>query len=108
LGPKAWLRGAVAGLLPEAVLRRPKRPFAPPVHLWHAALQRAYGWMLPGGMLVGMGVLRRGAARRLAEAPFPPGGGSPLSFKALVLEAWCRTTLEGPAPPDMPDMTGML
>jgi len=91
LGPKAWLRGAVAELLPEAVLRRPKRPFTPPVHRWHAALQRAYGRMLPDGTLVSMGVLRREAAERLAAAPFPPEGGSPLSFKALVLEAWCRT-----------------
>jgi asparagine synthase (glutamine-hydrolysing) len=93
LEPKAWLREAAARLLPETVIRRPKRPFSPPLHRWHAALLDAYGWMLPDGMLVGMGVLRRDAAARLATAAFPPEGGSPLSFKALVLEAWCRTML---------------
>lgn len=93
LTPKEWLRGAVASLLPGVVLRRPKRPFAPPVHQWHAALQQAYGWMLPDGMLVSVGALRQEAATRLAVAPFPPSGGSPLSFKALVLEAWFRTAL---------------
>jgi asparagine synthase (glutamine-hydrolysing) len=99
LDPKAWLRGAVAGLLPETVLSRQKRPFTPPMHRWHAALRQAYGWMLPDGMLVSIGVLRREAAARLAAAPFPPNGGSPLSFKALVLEAWCRTTLGEPGIP---------
>lgn len=97
LAPKAWLRAAVARLFPEVDADRPKRPFSPPLARWHAALLRAYGWMLPGGMLVEHGVLRGDAARRLSTAEFPAGGGSPLSFKALVLEAWCRTTLDGGA-----------
>jgi asparagine synthase (glutamine-hydrolysing) len=90
LPPKAWLRGAVEGLLPEWVLRRPKRGFAPPVGEWHRALFAAYGDSLRGGHLVQSGVLNPGAAGTLARGPFPEGLTSPLSFKALVLEQWCR------------------
>ncbi|HEX8292056.1 MAG TPA: asparagine synthase-related protein, partial [Pyrinomonadaceae bacterium] len=90
LPPKAWLRRAVEGLLPEWVLRRPKRGFAPPVGEWHRALFAAYGESLRGGHLVQSGVLNPGAAGVLARGPFPEGLTSPLSFKALVLEQWCR------------------
>ncbi|HYP54398.1 MAG TPA: asparagine synthase-related protein, partial [Pyrinomonadaceae bacterium] len=38
LPAKTWLREAVRGVLPEWVLNRPKRGFAPPVAEWHAAL----------------------------------------------------------------------
>jgi asparagine synthase (glutamine-hydrolysing) len=90
LPPKEWLKRAVEGLLPEWVLRRPKRGFAPPVGEWHQALFAAHGWSLRGGHLVQSGVLNRESAELLARGPFPTGLTSPLSFKALVLEQWCR------------------
>jgi asparagine synthase (glutamine-hydrolysing) len=90
LPPKAWLKGAVEGLLPEWVLNRPKRGFAPPVGEWHRALFDAYGETLRGGHLVRSGVLKPEGADTLARGPFPEGLTSPLSFKALVLEQWCR------------------
>ena len=90
LPPKAWLRGAVEGLLPEWVLRRPKRGFAPPAGEWHRALFAAYGESLRAGYLVQSGVLNPEGADLLARGPFPAGLTSPLSFKALVLEQWCR------------------
>jgi asparagine synthase (glutamine-hydrolysing) len=90
LPPKEWLRRAAEGLLPEWVLRRPKRGFAPPVGEWHAALFAAHGDSLRGGYLVESGVLKHECARLLARGPFPSGLTSPLSFKALVLEQWCR------------------
>lgn len=90
LPPKSWLKGALAGLLPEWVLNRPKRGFAPPVHAWHRALFGAYGATLADGFLVNSGILTREAALTLAQGPFPWGGVTPLSFKALVLETWCR------------------
>jgi asparagine synthase (glutamine-hydrolysing) len=90
LAPKAWLRGAAEGLLPEWVLSRPKRGFAPPVGEWHQALFAAHGSSLGGGHLVESGVLDPDAAALLARGPFPEGLTSPLSFKALVLEQWCR------------------
>ncbi|MCA1614741.1 MAG: asparagine synthase (glutamine-hydrolyzing) [Acidobacteria bacterium] len=90
LPPKAWLKSAVEGLLPEWVLKRPKRGFAPPVGEWHRALFDAYGDSLRGGYLVQSGVLNTEGAGVLARGPFPEGLTSPLSFKALVLEQWCR------------------
>ncbi|HEX2051105.1 MAG TPA: asparagine synthase (glutamine-hydrolyzing) [Actinomycetota bacterium] len=102
--PKAWLREAVRDLLPDGVLARKKRPFLPPVRAWHRALFDAYGPWLADGYLVGNGILRPAAARSLAAGAFPDGAGSPLSFKALVLELWCRTfasasTQQGSAAP---------
>ncbi|HEY0173610.1 MAG TPA: asparagine synthase (glutamine-hydrolyzing) [Pyrinomonadaceae bacterium] len=90
LAPKAWLKSAVEGLLPEWVLSRPKRGFAPPVGEWHRELFAAHGASLRGGHLVRSGVLRPESADMLARGPFPEGLTSPLSFKALVLEQWCR------------------
>jgi len=90
LPPKEWLKRAAEGLLPEWVLKRPKRGFAPPVGEWHAALFAAHGDALRGGYLVQSGVLKRVGADLLARGPFPEGLTSPLSFKALVLEHWCR------------------
>ncbi|NDD62538.1 MAG: asparagine synthase (glutamine-hydrolyzing) [Acidobacteria bacterium] len=94
LAPKCWLRAALEGILPSAVLARPKRGFTPPVRTWHKALFRHYGDRLRGGVLVARGVLDPAAAIDLAKGPFPLGLTAPLSFKALVLEEWCRNFLE--------------
>lgn len=101
-GPKSWLRDAVRDLLPDGVLARKKRPFLPPVRAWHRALFDAYGGLLEDGYLVGNGVLRAEAARSLAAGAFPDDAGSTLSFKALVLETWCRTFASSPTPPPSP------
>lgn len=90
LVPKAWLKDAAASLLPAWVLNRPKRGFEPPRHLWHQAIFATYGHELRDGYLVSEGILTAAAANLLAIGPFPTGAGSPLSFKALVLELWCR------------------
>jgi asparagine synthase (glutamine-hydrolysing) len=90
LPPKHWLRQAVKDVLPEWVLNRPKRGFAPPTRQWHDALFAAYGESLRDGYLVQSDVLNRESAARLAEGEFPLEATSPLSFKALVLEQWCR------------------
>lgn len=89
--PKAWLREAFSGLLPEAIVERKKQPFEAPLRDWHRKLFDAYGDLLANGYLVELGVLRPEAARYLAAGWFPEGAGSTLSFKALVLELWCRT-----------------
>jgi asparagine synthase (glutamine-hydrolysing) len=49
-----------------------------------------YGGELEDGYLVRAEILRRDRARSLAFGPFPLEAGVPLSFKALVLELWCR------------------
>jgi asparagine synthase (glutamine-hydrolysing) len=101
LPPKAWLKSAVEGLLPDWVLRRPKRGFAPPVGEWHQALFDAHGDALRDGHLVQSGILNQDGADLLARGSFPEGLTSPLSFKALVLEQWCRQmSAEAYAPVD--------
>jgi asparagine synthase (glutamine-hydrolysing) len=98
LPAKTWLKRAVEGVLPDWVLNRPKRGFAPPVAEWHAALFAAHGDSLRDGYLVQSGVLSRDSAAQLARGAFPPEQTSPLSFKALVLEQWCRRmSVEAPA-----------
>ncbi|MEK6279307.1 MAG: asparagine synthase (glutamine-hydrolyzing) [Acidobacteriota bacterium] len=90
LPPKEWLRQAITGLVPNRVLNRPKRGFAPPVAEWHEAIFAVHGPSLRDGYLSQVGVLRNESADRLANGPFPAGLTSPVSFKALVLEHWCR------------------
>ena len=90
LPPKAWLREAVADLLPDWVRNRPKRGFTPPVRKWYRALFAAYGEQLIDGALVRAGILDPRAARELARGDHPLGVTAPLSFKALVLELWLR------------------
>jgi asparagine synthase (glutamine-hydrolysing) len=90
LPAKSWLKEAVKDVLPAAVIERPKRGFAPPVREWHDALFNAYGDSLRDGYLTANGVLSRESGARLAAGEFPAAATSPLSFKALVLEQWCR------------------
>lgn len=90
LPPKAWLRAALKDVLPEWVINRPKRGFTPPIREWHQAVFSAHGAELDDGILVRSGVLRASAGRMLAKGPFPAGAGSPMSFKALTLELWCK------------------
>ena len=90
LPPKSWLKDAVKDILPDWVMNRPKQGFRPPVKEWHRALFTRYGSLLEDGFLTQAGVLTRQSARAFAQGPFPPGAIVPLSFKALVLELWCR------------------
>ncbi len=90
LPPKHWLKEAAKGILPDWVLNRPKRGFAPPTREWHDALFAAYGESLDNGFLVEAGVLKPESGRLLAKGDFPTQAVCPLSFKALVLEQWCR------------------
>ena len=88
--PKAWLKGAIKDLLPEHVINRRKRGFSPPMMEWHQSLFAAYGQSLRDGYLVEHEVLSPESAHNLSLGPFPPTAITPLSFKALVLEQWCR------------------
>lgn len=90
LPAKAWLREAVRGVVPDWVLSRPKRGFAPPVAEWHAALFATHGESLRDGYLAQTGVLSLESAARFASGTHPPGLSGMMSFKALVLEQWCR------------------
>lgn len=90
LPPKAWLKESLRGLLPDWVMRRPKRGFTPPVRVWQEALFAAYGAQLANGYLVQTGVLTPQSAAAISIGNSTRDTGIPLSFKALVLEMWCR------------------
>ncbi len=90
LPPKERLIAALSDIVPREISGRRKRGFEPPVFEWHRALFEAYGDTLVDGFLVQTGVLQPEAAREYASGPSPPGISTPMSFKALVLELWCR------------------
>ena len=93
LPPKHWLKAAVKDIVPEWVTNRPKRGFAPPTRDWHDAIFAAHGDTLRDGYLVQSGILSDAAGANLARGEFPAAAVCPLSFKALVLEQWCRQML---------------
>ncbi len=88
--PKSWLKAAISDLLPDWVMSRPKRGFSPPVMEWHREIFKVHGANLADGYLQQHGVLNPESAQRLAQGEFPQNAITPLSFKALVLEMWCR------------------
>ncbi|HEU4796165.1 MAG TPA: asparagine synthase (glutamine-hydrolyzing), partial [Pyrinomonadaceae bacterium] len=88
--PKAWFKAALKEVLPEVVINRRKRGFSPPVMEWHRGLFAAYGESLRDGYLTQHSVLNKASAAHLASGHFPTDNITPLSFKALVLEQWCR------------------
>lgn len=92
--PKAWLKAAIADLLPENVINRRKRGFSPPVMEWHRALFATHGASLRDGYLLGSSVLTETSAHHLSSGHFPSDNVTPMSFKALVLEQWCRRMVE--------------
>jgi asparagine synthase (glutamine-hydrolysing) len=88
--PKAWFKAALKDVLPESVINRPKRGFSPPVMEWHRALFAAHGASVRDGYLRQHSVLSEQGAQHLASGHFPTDNITPMSFKALVLEQWCR------------------
>jgi asparagine synthase (glutamine-hydrolysing) len=98
LAPKAWLHDAVKDVVPEFVLRRPKRGFTPPWRQWAHARARHYNGQLANGYLVGNSILNpasaAGLANRLDVSPW--GVPSSLPDYALSLELWC-TVMESSA-----------
>src|SRR4029078_5825228 len=88
--PKAWFKEALKDLLPDDVVNRPKRGFSLPVMEWHRALFAEHGSSLRDGYLVQHDVLAAESAQTLARGEFPSSAITPLSYKALVLEQWCR------------------
>jgi asparagine synthase (glutamine-hydrolysing) len=90
---KTWFREAIGDVLPGWVATGPKRGFSPPVMEWQRALFSKYGKNLIDGYLCQHQVLERDCATKLSSGPFPAEATTPLSFKALVLEQWCRQML---------------
>ena len=100
LGPKRWLRDAVAGLVPEFVLKRPKRGFSPPWRIWARSLSEAYGHDLRDGFLVQEGVFSKAGAASAADNISPGAFGVHRisSERAVLLELWCRAMRDAAKP----------
>lgn len=86
LAPKAWLREAVADLLPPAILHRPKRGFQPPAD-WRPRLIRKYGHLLNDGELATSALFDNALLSRFAA---PDRRLMPLAFPLITLEVWSR------------------
>ena len=71
LPPKAWLREAMKGDLPEKVIQRRKQGFQAPMRDWYGPLFARHGRLLEGGALVDLGccVPRRRAPSRRGLTP---------------------------------------
>lgn len=85
---KHWLKESVRDLLPDSVLNRPKRGFAPPVPRWQAALREKFGEQLREGHLVSQGILDPRFASRLAVHEIDNAAESIVSRLAIGLELW--------------------
>jgi asparagine synthase (glutamine-hydrolysing) len=88
--PKAWLRAALARIVPDFVFRRPKRGFTPPWREWTVAIFNRYGRDLPDGELVRCGLLDRKAAIGLSNGLAAGSVPRPLAWQTMVLEQWAR------------------
>jgi asparagine synthase (glutamine-hydrolysing) len=94
LGPKAWLREAMKGVLPDEVLSRPKAGFQPPVQQWLSGVIKKYGETLRGGHLVEAGIIGREKVDQLLTQTITQGWhGLFLTYKLVLLETWCRRVL---------------
>jgi asparagine synthase (glutamine-hydrolysing) len=89
LSQKAWLRAALKGIVPDAVLARPKAGFQPPVREWLLGVVARYASILMQGHLVQTGIL---AAENLdyicKELPHKNYTGLFLTYKLVLLELW--------------------
>jgi asparagine synthase (glutamine-hydrolysing) len=90
LEPKELLRRALAGKVPEWVMRRPKKYFAPPYAEWNAELKRHFASLLIDGFLVQNEIIKPEIALLVAQ----PESIQFLQYywfhKLLTLEIWCR------------------
>jgi asparagine synthase (glutamine-hydrolysing) len=93
-GHKLWLRAAVADVLPDDVLNRPKQGFVTPTREWMTAVIDRYRPMLVDGALVQRNILDGARLRRWIAAP-PSLHRDFFQYKLTQLELWTRLVVEG-------------
>jgi asparagine synthase (glutamine-hydrolysing) len=94
---KYILKRALAGLLPEPILQRPKMGFGVPIDHWlrHELRELAYETLL-GPAAAGRGYFRQEAVKRLLDEHMRGRGSRHnLLWKLLMLELWHRTYIDG-------------
>lgn len=90
LPPKHHLKTAMAQLVPDWVMNRPKTGFSPPSKLWMPSLIAAYRESLEDGYLASKGVLSAEGCRVLRHRHPRHSPWRELFYRALVLEFWAR------------------
>ena len=88
LGQKAWLRAALKGVVPDAVLARPKAGFQPPVREWLTGVVERYADVLREGELVRSGVLVPNRIEHVCTRLGNTWPGLLLAYKLVLLETW--------------------
>lgn len=89
LGHKTWLRQALRGVLPDAVLERPKRGFQPPVQAWLGGVIARYGELLHNGYLVRSGIVHADSVASLLLSRDQDWRRTFFIYKLVLLECWC-------------------
>lgn len=98
LGPKYWLKKAMEGIVPDSVLKRPKKGFTPPVGEWTQALIKTYQTIIKGGFLAENKILntsRLSFTMKVSETI--PQYWYAL-YQIILLEIWGRTLVWGESP----------
>lgn len=98
--PHKWLLiEAVKDILPSDLLARPKQGFTPPAQEWYGAVCRYYGCLLQSGSLVARGVVQKKNVENYLA-------GTPIGYKLVLLEIWCRLYVEGQTPEEVVERAG--
>lgn len=88
---KAQQRAVAKALLPEHVLKRPKRGFTPPVRSWVRAIWRENEQVLTGEASVAVSSLKESQVRRRMKRPISVGGAvDQVALRLATLELWLR------------------
>ena len=98
LGPKAWFREAMRGIIPEDVLARRKTGFTPPREEWLKAVVGRYSERCRGGRLEAAGILRRDRMDNFFDDISSGGGKLFFAYKLVLLELWLQEFMGGNAP----------
>ena len=89
LGQKAWLRSALRGVVPHAVLARPKAGFQPPVQEWLSGVVAKYACVIKGGHLETAGILDKKQIEFICNELSKKGHtGLFMAYKLVLLELW--------------------
>jgi asparagine synthase (glutamine-hydrolysing) len=90
LGHKFWLKSALKGILPEAVLNRPKSGFSPPAQEWMEALIDKYSDRLLGGYLVEFNIIATDRLNKMLHDFERTRQHTWMLYLLLNLETWYR------------------
>jgi asparagine synthase (glutamine-hydrolysing) len=95
LPPKVWLKSALADLLPQELINRPKRGFTPPILEWVTSLMSSYRNRVEHGSLIQSGYLNHQAVKQLLDSIGSSTWNWVSIYKLLVFEMWYEQIKSG-------------